>query len=120
MPMQLGANPKSKGKGKESKGKGKGKDIKGKDKAKDVRIESSKKVKSDDRLQQNRPREGRVQQATERSCRGTKETGGSVATSTRRNSDRVVTVLTPTRETHVNVCHSHALCEERNVLRVFQ
>ena len=47
MPMQLGANPKSKGKGKESKGKGK--DIKGKDKAKDVRNESSKKVKSDDR-----------------------------------------------------------------------
>ena len=49
MPMQLGANPKSKGKGKESKGKGKGKDIKGEDKAKDVRNESSKKVKSDDR-----------------------------------------------------------------------
>ena len=45
----VGANPKSKGKGKESKGKGKGKDIKGKDKAKDVRNESSKKVKSDDR-----------------------------------------------------------------------
>ena len=38
MPMQFGANPKSKGK-----------DIKGKDKAKDVRNESSKKVKSDDR-----------------------------------------------------------------------
>ena len=49
MPMQLGANPKSKGKGKESKGKGKGKDIKGKDKAKDARNEFSKKVKSGDR-----------------------------------------------------------------------
>ena len=48
-PMQLGANPKSKGKGKEGKGKGKGKDIKGKDKAKDVKNESFKKVKSDDR-----------------------------------------------------------------------
>ena len=44
MPMQLGANPKSKGKGKESKGKGKGKDIKGKDKAKDVRNELRGKV----------------------------------------------------------------------------
>ena len=98
MPMQLGANPKSKGKGKESKGKGKGKDIKGKDKAKDVRNESSKKVKSDVLLlQQNRPREGRVLQATERSCRGRKETGGSIATSTRRNIDRAVTVLTPRR-----------------------
>ena len=51
MPMQLGANPKSKGKGKEikGKGKGKGKDIKGKVKANDVKNESSKKVKSDDR-----------------------------------------------------------------------
>ena len=49
MPKQLGANPKSKGKGKDSKyTKGKGKDIKGKDKAKDVKNESSKKAKSDD------------------------------------------------------------------------
>ena len=49
IPMKLGANPQSKGKGKESEGKGKGKDVKSKDKAKDVRNESSKKVKSDDR-----------------------------------------------------------------------
>ena len=48
--MQLGANPKSKGMGKEGKGKGKGKgkDVKGKDKAKDPKNESSKKAKSDD------------------------------------------------------------------------
>ena len=46
VPMQLGANPKSKGKGKESKGKGK--DVEGKDKAKDAKNESSKKAKSDD------------------------------------------------------------------------
>ena len=53
MPMQLGANPKSKGKGSESKGKeskGKGKDIKGKDKAHDVKNESSRKTKSDDQI----------------------------------------------------------------------
>ena len=48
MPMQLGANPKSNGKGKESKGKGKGKDVNGEDKAKDVKNESFKKAKSDD------------------------------------------------------------------------
>ena len=48
IPMQLGANPKNKGKGKESKGKSKDKDIKGKDEAKDVKNESSKKAKSDD------------------------------------------------------------------------
>ena len=46
MPLQLGANPKTEGKGKESKGKGK--DIKGKEKAKGVKNESSKKAKSDD------------------------------------------------------------------------
>ena len=45
MPMQLGANAKSKGKGKDSKGKGKGKDVKGKDKAKDAKNEPSKKKK---------------------------------------------------------------------------
>ena len=68
MPMQLGANPKSKGKGKE--GKGKGKDIKGKDKAKDVRNESSKKVKSDDRRKCfycNKTGHVKAKQATERS-----------------------------------------------------
>ena len=48
MPMQLGANPKSKGKGKDSKGKGKGKDVKCKDKGKDAKNDSSKKAKSDD------------------------------------------------------------------------
>ena len=50
--MQLGANPKSKGKGKESKDKGKdkGKDIKGIDKAKDKKTESSKRAKSDDQI----------------------------------------------------------------------
>ena len=47
-PMQLGANPKRKFKGKDSKGKDKGKDVKGKDKAKDAKNESSKKAKSDD------------------------------------------------------------------------
>ena len=46
MPMQLGANPKSKGMGKDSKGKGK--DVKGKDKAKDAKNESPKKAKNDD------------------------------------------------------------------------
>ena len=126
MPMQLGANPKSKGKGKESKGKGKGKgkDIKGKDKAKDVRNESSKKVKSDDRRKcfycNNT---GHVKAECNKRLRDFAEPERKpvgVATSTRRNSDRAVTVLTPRRETHVNVCHSHALCEQRNVLRVFQ
>ena len=47
MPMQLRANPKSEGKGKEGKGKGKGKDIKGKGKDKDAKNESSEKAKSD-------------------------------------------------------------------------
>ena len=127
MPMQLGANPKSKSKGTDSKGKGKGKgkDVKGKDKAKDAKNESSKKAKSDDQrkcfcCQKTGPRERRVQKATERPCRCKGETDGRDATSKRHSSDRAVAVLTPRRETHVNVRHSHAMCEQRNVLRVFQ
>ena len=46
VPMQLGANPKSNGKGKNGKEKGKGKGVKGK--GKDGKTESSKKAKSDD------------------------------------------------------------------------
>ena len=45
MPVQLGANSKSKGKGKDSKGKGKGKDAKN---------ESSKKAKNDDQRKCNK------------------------------------------------------------------
>ena len=104
-PMQHGANPKSKGKGK----------------AKDVRNASSKKVKNDDRRKCfycNKT--GQVKAECNKRLRDLAEAESSVATSTRRNSDRAITVLTPRRETHVNVCHSHALCEQRNVLRVFQ
>ena len=46
--MQLRANLKSKGKGKESKGEGKGKDVNNKGKGKDAKNESSKKTKNDD------------------------------------------------------------------------
>ena len=128
-PMQLGPNPKNKGKGKreqrqrqrqrqrqghqgQRQGQGCGGRI----------VQESEKRRSEKvlPLQQNRSREGRVQTETERLCRGRRETGGSVATSTRHSSGRAVTVLTPRRETLVNVCHSHALCEQRNVLRVFQ
>ena len=41
-------------------------------------------------------------------------------TSKRHSNGRTVAVLTPRRETHVNAHHSHALCIQRNVMRVFQ
>ena len=114
MPLQLGANPKSKGKGKDSEGKGKGQGCK------ERIVQESKERRSEKvlLLPKDRPREGRVQKATEIPCRCRGATDGSVAT--RHSSGRAVAVLTPRRETHVNVCHSHALCEQRNVLRVFQ
>ena len=59
---------------------------------------------------------GRVQTETERPCRRKKETGGNVATSTRRSSNRAVAVLAPRRERLVNVCHGHALREQQIVL----
>ena len=98
-PTQLGANPKSKGKGKESKGKGKGKDVKSKGKGKDAKNESSKESKERRSekvflLQQVRPRECRVQKETERPCRRRGETGGRVATSSKRHSSsRAVAVV---------------------------
>ena len=125
-PMQLGANPKSKGKGKEGQrqrqrqrqgyqgqrqGQGCEKRI----------VQESEKRRSEKCFYCDKTGHVRAEcRQTERLCRGRRETGGSVATSTRRNSDRAVTVLTPRRETLDNVCHSHALCEQRNVLRVFQ
>ena len=44
-----------------------------------------------------------MQKETERPCRGRGETGGSVATSTRYSSGRAVAVLTPRRETLIDV-----------------
>ena len=114
MPMQLGANPKSKGKGKDSKGN---------DKAKDAKNESSKKSKSDDQRKCFYcQKTGHVRaecRKRERPCRCIGETGGSVATSTRHSSGRGVAVLSPRRETLFNARHSHALCEQRIVLRIF-
>ena len=116
MPMPLGANPKS---------KGKGEDVKGKDKAKAVKNESSKKVKSDDRRKCfycNKT--GHVKAECRRRLKDFADAEGKpVAASPHPHEATAivpVAVLTPRRETLVNVCHSHALCEQRNVLRVFQ
>ena len=53
VPLQLGANPKSKGRGKDGKGKGKGKDVKGKGKGKDVKAEDQ--VEQQTRGKERRP-----------------------------------------------------------------
>ena len=104
--------------GKESKGKdkGKGNDIKGKDKAKDVKNESSKKAKSDDRRKCfycNKT--GHVRAECRKRLKDFAEAEekpvAASATSTRHSSGRAVTV----QETLVNVCHSHALCDEADV-----
>ena len=128
-PLQLGSNPRSKGKGKEGKGKGKegkgkGKDIKGKDKAKDVKNESSKKDKSDDRRKCfyiNKT--GHVRADCRQRLKDLAEAEGKPVAASPHPHDATAIVslqcLFP-GETLVNVCHSHALCEQRNVLRVFQ
>ena len=90
MPMQLGANPKSKGKGKEGKGKdkGKGKDVKGKRQghACEERIVQESKERRSEKVLLYCNKTGHVRaecrKRTERPCRGRGETGGSVATST--------------------------------------
>ena len=106
MPMQLGANPKSNGKGKESNGKGKGKDIKCKDKGQGCEERIVQKVKSDDW----------------RKCFYCNKTGHVRAECRNRWQRRHIhdATVIARRETLVNFCQSHALCEQRNVLRVFQ
>ena len=124
MPMQLGANPKSKGKGKESKGKGKGKDITGKDKAKDVRNESSEKVKSVDRRKCfycNKT--GHVRAECKQRLRDLAEAEGKpVAASPHPHHATAIVLLQcllPGARHSSTFCHSHVLCEQQNVLRVF-
>ena len=113
MPMQLGASPKSKGKGKDSKGKGNRQGRQGQRQGQGCKeriVQESKERRSEKvlLLPKDRPRKGRVQKATERSCRCRGETGGSVGTSKRHSSGGPVAVLTPRRETRVNVRHGHA------------
>ena len=120
MPMQLGANPKSEGKGKDSKGKGK--DVKGKDKGKDAKNESSKKATSDDQRKGFFcQKTGHVKGPSAESDRKTLpmhrgETDGSVAT--RHSSGRAVAMITPQGERHTSTfviampcANSETLCE---------
>ena len=74
-------------------------------------------------LQQNRPREGRVQQAIERPCRGRSASERKSVAASLHPHD--ATAIVPLQcllpgERLVNICHSDALCEKQNVLRVFQ
>ena len=121
MPMQLKANSKSKGKGKESKGKGK--DIKGKDKAKDVKNESSKKAKSDDQRKCYCNKTGHVRAECRKRLKDLAEAEEKpVAASPHPHDTAAVVSLQclPRRETLVDIRPGHALCEQRNVMRVFQ
>ena len=73
-------------------------------------------------LQQVRLRECRVQKETVRLCRCGGDTGGRVATHPNHTAAVVPLqcLLPGERRTHVNVRHSHALCEQRHVMRAFQ
>ena len=121
VPMQLGANPKSKGKDKDSKGKGKGKDVNGKGKGKDGKNEPSKKAESDDQRKcfycnKSSHVKAECRKEAQGPCRGRREAGGLDA-SERHSNGRAAAVLTARRETHINVHHSHALYEQRTNMR---
>ena len=124
MPMQLGANPKSKGKGKD-KGKGKGKDVKGKDKAKDAKNESSKKTKSDDQRKCFYcQKTGHVKAECRKRLKDLADAEEKpVAASPHPNDTAAVVplqcLLPGERHTSTFVI-AMPLCEQRNVLRVFQ
>ena len=126
-PMQLGTNLKSKAQGQRQHGQRQrqGRQEQRQGQGCKERIAQESKERRSEKvllLQQVRPREGRVQKETERPCRSRGDTSGRVATliqTTQQRSCRCSAFL-PRRERHVNIRHSHALCEQRNVMRVFQ
>ena len=127
--MQLGANPKSKGKGKDGKdqgkgkdvrSKGKGKDVKGKGKGKDGKTESLKKAQSDDQRKCSYcHKTGHVKAECRKRLKDLAKAYRD-ATPGRHNNGRAAAVLTARREPHVDVHHSHALREQRANIRIFQ
>ena len=122
VPLQLGANPKSKGRGKDGKGKGKGKDVKGKGKGKDVKTKWSNKARSDDQKKWfycNKT--GHVKAECRKPCRLRRKAGGRDATSERHSdNDCATAVLAARREPHDDVHSGNALRERRDSRQVFQ
>ena len=103
MPVQLGADSKSKGKGKDSKGKGKGKDAKN---------ESSKKAKNDDQRKCNKS--GHVKAECRKRLKDLADAEERPVAATPRPSGTAVVplqcILQDERHTS-NVRHGHAWCE---------
>ena len=120
MPLQLRANPKSKAKGKDSKGKGEGKDVKGKDKGKDAneRILPKKAKNDDQRKWFCCNKSGHVKAECRKRLKDLAEAEGKPVAATPHPYAPTVVPLQSflPDERHVNVHHSHALCEQRNVM----
>ena len=113
VPMQIGAHPKSKGKGKDSKDKD-SKDAKGRSKGKDTKNESSKKMKADD-LSEDRLREVSMQIETGCPCRYRRETSDCKLPSEKHSSRSAISVVAA-RQTRDDVSYGDAMCGEKDTM----
>ena len=88
-----------------------------------MKNESSKKAKNDDQRKCFYCNEsGHVKAECRKRLKDLAEAERKQVAATPHPNDTatVVPLFAPRRETHVNVHHSHALCERQNVMRVFQ
>ena len=104
-PMQIGAHPKRKGKGKDSK------DANGGSKGKNTKNESEKVLL----LSEDGSRKVSMRNETERPCRCRRETTDCKLSSERHCSGRSITVLTA-RRTRDDVSHGDAMCGEKDTM----
>ena len=114
VPMQIGVQPKSKGKGKDSK------DTKGRSKGKDAKNEWSKKAKVDDlRRCSSCQKTGHVKHQCknekERPCRCRRETSDCKLSSERHSSGRATSFFTA-RRTRDDVSYGDAMCGEKDTM----
>ena len=115
--MQIGVQPKSKGKGKDGKGKG-SKDVKGKGKGNDAKNESSKKVKADDqRMCYDCQKRGRIRPQCGTRLKDLADAEGKPVTA--NSHPKVTAAVVPLHcsmpDEHVMTCHM-AMCGEEDTM----
>ena len=116
VPMQIGAHPKSKGKGKDSKDKGKSKDAKDRSMGKDAKNESSKKVKADDQRRcYHCQKTSHAKSQCETRLKDLADAEGKPATANSHSNDTaaVVPLHCSLSDEHAMTCHVAMPCVER-------
>ena len=104
--MQIGAHPKSKGKGKDSKDKGKERVVRESERGRSEKVLQ---------LSEDRSRKVSMRNETERPCRCRRETSDCKLSSERHSSGRATSLLTA-RRTRDDVSYGDAMCGENDTM----